>query len=185
MNIVILGAGTVGQSLAELLCERGLDVCVVDEQADVLRRVEERFDVQTVCDSAFDAATLFQAGELTADLCLSVTSRDEINLVSASVAREMGASRSVARVFNPILRDSSTFDYQHHFSVDRLISLEHLTALELARHIRSTSVVTVENFMRGGVEVQGITVGRQARVVGVSLSELKLPRGVRVGVISR
>lgn len=185
MNIVILGAGTVGQSLAELLCERGLDVCVVDEQADVLRRVEERFDVQTVCGSAIDAATLFQAGVLTADLCLSVTSRDEVNLVSASIAREMGASRSVARVFNPILRDNSTFDYQHHFSVDRLISLEHLTALELARHIRSTSVVTVENFMRGGVEVQGITVGRQARAVDVSLSELKLPRGVRVGVISR
>jgi len=185
MNILILGAGTVGQSLAELLCERGLNVCVVDEQADVLRRVEERFDVQTVCGSAFDASTLFQAGVLTTDLCLAVTSRDEVNLVSASVAREMGASRSVARVFNPILRDRSTFDYQHHFSVDRLISLEHLTALELARHIRSTSVVTVENFMRGGVEVQGITVGKQAKAVGVSLSELKLPRGVRVGVISR
>lgn len=185
MNVVVLGAGTVGQSLAELLCERGLNVCVVDEQADVLRRVEERFDVQTVCGSAIDAATLFQAGVLTADLCLAVTSRDEVNLVSASVAREMGASRSVARVFNPILRDNSTFDYQRHFSVDRLISLEHLTALELARHIRSTSVVTVENFMRGGVEVLGITVDHGARAVDMPLSDLKLPRGVRVGVISR
>ncbi len=185
MNVVILGAGTVGQSLAELLCERGLNVCMVDEQADVLRRVEERFDVQTVCGSAFDAATLFQGGVLTADLCLAVTSRDEVNLVSASVAREMGASRSVARVFNPILRDNSTFDYQRHFSVDRLISLEHLTAVELARHIHSTSVVTVENFMRGGVDVLGITVGQSARAVGVPLSELRLPRGVRVGVISR
>ena len=185
MNVVVLGAGTVGQSLAELLCGRGLNVCVVDEQADVLRRVEERLDVQTVCGSAFDAATLFQGGVLTADLCLAVTSRDEVNLVSASVARQMGASRSVARVFNPILRDNSTFDYQRHFSVDRLISLEHLTALELARHIRSTSVVTVENFMRGGVEVLGITVGRSARAIGIPLCDLRLPRGVRVGVITR
>lgn len=185
MNVVVLGAGTVGQSIAELLCARGLNVCVVDEQASVLRHVEERFDVQTVCGSAFDAGTLFQAGVLTADLCLAVTSRDEVNLVSASVARQMGASRSVARVFNPILRDSSTFDYQRHFSVDRLISLEHLTALELARHIRSTSVVTVENFMRGGVEVMGITVGDRARAIGTSLSDLQLPRGVRVGVITR
>lgn len=185
MNVVVLGAGTVGQSIAELLCGRGLNVCVVDEQADVLRRVEERFDVQTVCGSACDAATLFQAGVLTADLCLAVTSRDEVNLVSASVARQMGASRSVARVFNPILRDSSTFDYQRHFSVDRLISLEQLTALELARHIRSTSVVTVENFMRGGVEVLGITVGEKARAIGRPLSEVQLPRGVRVGVITR
>ncbi len=185
MNIVVLGAGTVGQSTAELLCARGLNVCVVDEQPDVLRRVEERFDVQTVCGSAIDASTLFQAGVLSADLCLAVTSRDEVNLISASVAREMGASRSVARVFNPILRDRNTFDYQRHFSVDRLISLEQLTALELARHIRSTSVVTVETFMRGGVEVQGIPVGARAKAIGVPLQELKLPRAVRVGVITR
>ncbi len=185
MNIVVLGAGTVGQSIAELLCARGLNVCVVDEQPDVLRRVEERFDVQTVCGSAFDAATLFQAGVLTADLCLAVTSRDEVNLLSASVAREMGAARSVARIFNPVLRNSSTFDYQQHFSVDRLISLEQLTALELARHIQSTSVVTVENFMRGGVAVQGITVGQQAKAIGIPLSELNLPKAVRLGVISR
>jgi len=185
MNIVILGAGTVGQSIAELLCARGLNVCVVDEQSEVLRRVEERFDVQTVCGSAIDATTLFQAGVLSADLCLAVTSRDEVNLLSASVAREMGAARSVARIFNPVLRDSSTFDYQQHFSVDRLISLEQLTALELARHIQSTSVVTVQNFMRGGVAVQGITVGRNAKPIGIPLNELRLPKAVRVGVISR
>ena len=139
MNVVVLGAGTVGRTVAELLCNRGVDVCVMDEQTSVLRRVEEQLDVQTVCGSAFDVANLFQAGIQLADLCLAVTSRDEVNLVSASIAREMGASRSVARVFNPIFRDNSTFDYQRHFNVDRLISLEHLTALELTRHIRSSS----------------------------------------------
>ena len=46
MNVVVLGAGTVGQAVAELLCSRGVNVCVIDESADVLRRVEERLDVQ-------------------------------------------------------------------------------------------------------------------------------------------
>ena len=185
MNVVVLGAGTVGQFIAELLCSRGISVCVVDKKSDVLRRVEEQFDVQTVCGSAIDVATLFQAGVLTADLCLAVTSRDEVNLASASVARAMGASRSVARVFNPVIRDNSTFDYQRHFSVDRLISLEELTAVELARHIRSTSVVTVEHFMRGRLEVQGIFVGKRAKVIGIPLQQLELPGGVRVGLITR
>ena len=184
MNVVVLGAGTVGQTVAELLCGRGVNVCVVDENPDVLRRVEEQLDVRTVRGSACDAATLFQAGVLSADLCLAVTSKDEVNLVSASVAREMGAIRSVARVFNPILRDNSTFDYQRHFSVDRLISLEHLTALELAKHIRSSAVLTVENFVRGGIEVQGIYVGGKAKAIGVPLKDLNLPKGVRVGLIS-
>lgn len=184
MNVVVLGAGTVGRSVAELLCKQGVNVCVVDQQADVLRRVEEQLDVQTVCGSAFDVSKLFQAGIQVADLCLAVTSRDEVNLISASISREMGAARSVARVFNPIFRDNSTFDYQHHFNIDRLISLEHLTAVELAKHIRSTSALAVESFARGGVDVHGILVGRKAKAVGVPLQQLRLPANVRVGLIA-
>ncbi|MEZ6121609.1 MAG: Trk system potassium transporter TrkA [Planctomycetaceae bacterium] len=184
MNVVVLGAGTVGRTVSELLCGRGVNVCVIDQDAAVLRRVEEQLDVRTVCGSAYDVSKLFQAGIQLADLCLAVTSRDEVNLVSASIAREMGAARSVARVFNPILRDTSTFDYQRHFHVDRLISLEHLTALELARHIRTSSVLAVESFARGAVEVQGIQVGQRAKAIGVSLRELELPSNVRVGLIT-
>lgn len=184
MNVVVLGAGTVGRTVAELLCDLGINVCIVDNDPDVLRRVEEQLDVQTVCGSAFDVSRLFQAGIQLADLCLAVTSRDEVNLVSASIAREMGASRSVARVFNPIFQDNSTFDYQRHFKVDRLISLEQLTALELAKHIRSTSVLAVESFVRGGVEVHGIHVGRKARAAGVPLKQLQLPITVRIGLIT-
>lgn len=184
MNVVVLGAGTVGRTVAELLCNLGINVCIVDNDPDVLRRVEEQLDVQTVCGSAFDVSRLFQAGIQLADLCLAVTSRDEVNLVSASIAREMGASRSVARVFNPIFQDNSTFDYQRHFKIDRLISLEQLTALELAKHIRSTSVLAVESFVRGGVEVHGIHVGRKAKSAGVPLKQLQLPITVRIGLIT-
>jgi len=185
MNVVVLGAGTVGQAISSLLCSRGVNVCVVDEKPEVLNRVEEQLDVQTVCGSALDVSTLFLAGIQLADLCLAVTSRDEVNLLSASIARKMGASRSVARVFSPIFRDTSTFDYPRHFGIDRLISLEHLTAIELAKHIHSTSVLAVESFVRGGLEVQGIHVGRKARAKDVRLEDLKLPKTVRVGLIRR
>ena len=184
MNVVVLGAGTVGQAVAELLCSRGVDVCVIDESAEVLRRVEERLDVQTVCGSAYDVARLFQTGIQAADLCLAVTSRDEVNLVGASIAREMGARRSVARVFNPVFRDTSTFDYQRHFSIDRLISLEQLTAQEIAKHIRSNSAQVVESFARGAVSVLAIQVAPKAKAAGVPLHQLKLPPTVRVGLIT-
>lgn len=184
MNVVVVGAGTVGQTVAELLCARGVNVCMIDENPRILDRVEEQLDVQTVCGSAYDVSRLFQAGTQAADLCLAVTSRDEVNLVCASIAREMGAARSVARVFNPILRDNSTFDYRRHFKVDRLISLEHLTALELAKHIRSTSMLAVENFVRGEVQVHGVQVGVGAKAAGVPLQKLNVPKTVRIGFIS-
>lgn len=184
MNVVVLGAGTVGRTTAELLCAKGINVCVVDENADVLRRVEEQLDVRTVCGSANDVSRLFQAGTQLADLCLAVTNRDEVNLTSASIARSMGARRCVARVFDPIFRDNSTFDYQRHFGIDRLISLEFLTAIELARHVRSASILAAETFARGGVQVHELNVGKKAKAVGVPLKQLKLPATVRIGLIA-
>lgn len=185
MNIVIFGAGTVGTSIADLLCEHGHNVALVDSSERALRDVEERLDVRTLCGSACDAITLFQAGVLSADLVLAVTQSDEANLVGASLARAMGARRAVARVFNPNFLDASTFDYRRHFQIDRLLSLEHLTALELARAIRMPNLFAVMNFARGELEAQEIAVQAGSKAIGVPLRELMLPQGVRIGLISR
>ena len=154
MNIVIFGAGTVGTSIAELLCASHHNVCLVDSSKEALSLVEERLDVRTLCGSACDSIVLFQAGVLSADLVLAVTSLDEVNLVGASIAKSMGAKRSLARVFDQAYLDTSTFDYRRHFGIDQLLSLEYLTALELARAIRTPTLFAVENFARGGIEVQ-------------------------------
>jgi len=184
MNVVILGAGTVGTSIADLLCSKSLDVTIVDESRQALDEIEEHLDVRTVLGSACDAVTLFQAGVLSSELCLSVTKHDEINLVGASLSKSMGARKSVARIFNPSYQDTSTFDYRRHFGIDRLLSLEHLTALELAKGIRQRGLYAMENFIRGGIEVQEVAVENDSKAVGVPLHELNLPSGVRIGSIS-
>lgn len=184
MNIVILGAGTVGTSIAERLCANNQNVVLVDSSRQALDAVEERLDVQTVYGSGCDAVTLFQSGVQSADLCLAVTNLDEINLVGASLAKAMGAARSVARIFNLAYQDLSTFDYRRHFGVDRLLSLEHLTALELAKGIRQRGLFAIENFARGGVEVQEVAVEADSKAVGIPLRDLKLPRAVRIALIS-
>lgn len=184
MNIVILGAGTVGTSIAEILCAENFNVSLVDASREALDEAEERLDVLTVCGSACDAITLFQAGVQSAELCLCVTNHDEANLVGASIAKSMGARRSVARIFNPGYRDTSTFDYRRHFRVDRLLSLEYLTALEVAKGVRTQGLLAVENFARGGVEVQEIAVQDASKAVGVPLKELKISRGVRIGLVA-
>lgn len=184
MNIVILGAGTVGTSIADMFCGKSRNVTIVDESRKALNEIEDQLDVQTVLGSACDAVTLFQAGVLSAELCLSVTDHDEVNLVGASLAKSMGAKKCVARIFNPSYQDTSTFDYRRHFGIDRLLSLEHLTAHELARGIRQRGLFAMENFFRGGIEVQEVAVENDSKVVGVPLHKLSLPAGVRIGSIS-
>jgi trk system potassium uptake protein TrkA len=97
----------------------------------------------------------------------------------------MGARRAIARVYAPVFRDLSTFDYQRHFGVDRLLSLEHLSAMELAHGIRNPGSVVLENFARGEIEVQEVLITEASDSVGVLLRDLQLPQRVRVGSILR
>lgn len=185
MNIIILGAGTVGTSIADRLCQLEHSVTVVDIDPEMVRVINESFDVRAIVGSASQSSVLFQAGISTADICLAVTGKDEVNIVAASMAKAMGVRRSIARVYSPVFRDLSTFDYQRHFGIDRMLSLEHLTAMELARAIRDPGSVVVEQFARGGLEVQEIVVGQQGKVTDSPIRELGLPSNVRIGMIQR
>jgi trk system potassium uptake protein TrkA len=185
MRIVVLGAGTVGTSIAEMLCQHRHSVTVVDRDPEHTRRVNDELDVRTLTGSAAESSVLFQAGMMGADLCLALTGCDEVNMVAASAAKAMGSHRAVARVYAPVFMDTSTFDYQRHFGIDRLLSMEHLSAMEIARGIRHPGTPVVEHFARGGLEMQELTVTHETDTVGAPLKELKLPKGVRIGSIHR
>ncbi|MEM6328710.1 MAG: Trk system potassium transporter TrkA [Planctomycetota bacterium] len=185
MRIVVLGAGTVGRSIAGLLCQYGHSLTVVDASAERVRQINDSLDARAIEGSASQASVLFQAGIGTADLCLAMTGIDEVNLVGASMASAMGARRTVARVYAPVFRDLSTFDYRRHFGIDRLLSIEQLTAMELARRIRHPGSVAVENLAGGNLEAHALMAASGQKGVGVALKELSLPRGVRIGSISR
>jgi trk system potassium uptake protein TrkA len=185
MNIVVLGAGTVGTSIADRLCRLDHSVTVVDLDPEMVRVINESLDVRAIVGSASQSSVLFQAGIGTADICLAVTGKDEVNIVAASMAKAMGVRRSIARVYSPVFRDLSTFDYQRHFGIDRMLSLEHLTAIELARGIRDPGSVVVEQFARGGLEVQELIVGQEGAATAKPIRDLGLPSNVRIGMIQR
>lgn len=185
MNIVVLGAGTVGTSIADLLCQHRHNVIVVDNMAENIAAINDRLDVRAIHGSASQSSVLFQAGVSSADLCLAVTGNDEVNLIAASLAKAMGAARSVARVYAPIYNDLSTFDYQRHFNIDRLLSLEHLSAMELAHDIRHPGSVAMEYFAQGELEVDEIEVSEKSSTVGKPIKSLGLPPGVRIASITR
>jgi len=185
MRVLTLGGGTVGTWIADMLCRSRHDVTVVDTDAANVQRINNDLDVRAIQGSASQSSVLFQAGVLGCDMCLAVTGNDEVNLVAASMAKKMGAQKAVARVYAPVFRDLSTFDYQRHFRIDRLLSLEHLTAMELARSIRNPESLTLEHFARGQLEVADFEITRQNDMLGKPLKEMSLPPKVRLGTITR
>ena len=175
MNIIVLGGGTVGTAITELLTQLEHSVTIIDNDPTQASELNEKYDVRVLVGSASQSSLLFQSGAGTADVCLAVTGNDEVNIIAASMAKAMGCRRTLARVFSPVFRDLSTFDYQRHFGIDRMLSLENLTALELARGIRNPSSVVVEQFARGGLEVREIVIGQEGKATRYTIKELGLP----------
>ena len=184
MRIVILGCGTVGASIAAFLSGKNHQITVVDTDPTITKRLDEELDVGVVTGSASLSNVLFQAGVGAADLCLALTGNDELNLVAASISKALGATRVAARVFADIFRDLSTFDYKDHFKIDRFLSIEQLTAMELARRIREPGAIMIEHFARGELEMQEVAIMLESNATGVPLRELKLPTDVRIGSIN-
>ncbi|MEL6105270.1 MAG: Trk system potassium transporter TrkA [Planctomycetota bacterium] len=185
MRVLLLGAGTVGHWIADMLCRKRHDVTVIDIDAERVRQLNSELDVRAIQGSAAQSTVLFQADVCSADVCLAVTGDDEANVVAASMAKALGARRTIARVYAPVYRDSSTFDYQHHFKIDSLLSLEQLSAYELVRAIRNPDAIPLEHFARGHLEVYEIDVEANSQAVDKKLRDLKLSGAVRVGSLAR
>ena len=185
MKILVLGGGIIGSSVAETLCEQRHKVTIVEKDPDIAAQIDSEMDVNVVVGSASESSILFQAGVTSVDLCLALTGNVECNMVAASMAKEMGATRVAARVYGKVFRDLSTFDYQNHFRIDRILSSEHLTAMEFARKIRDSSSVTIEYFARGQLEIQDVIIMRPSQATGKKLYEMHIPAEVRIGSIFR
>ena len=185
MRILIVGAGEVGNYLAETLSRQNHDVTVIEHDESVAGTLDEHSDVRVLRESGSSARALVRADVAHCDFFLALTSDDETNLVSSSLAHALGAATTFARVHDETFRDTSVLNYQTHFGIDLLLNPERLAAVEIAKHIRNPDRVAVEDFARGQVEVQLLEVHAKSRVTGKPLSELKLSPKMRIALVKR
>lgn len=185
MNIIICGAGEVGSHAAEVLAAAGNNITVVDIDAQRLRAVADSMDVGTLSGNGAHAEVLREAGCETADLLIAATNSDEINLLCASIAKPIGAKRTIARIHRSAYFEQRGLDYQTHFSIDQLICPEFATATAIARTMRNPAALAIEHFARGKIDMQEFQVSEGAAALNRPLSALRLPKGVRLGAVTR
>jgi len=185
VNIVIIGAGEVGRHLAGNLSNRDHSITIIEANEALARELDEQLDSHVVGADGTDVSTLVEQGVAECDLFLALTSNRNVNLVAASLGRSLGARKTIARVDAEVQRTEWLFDYRSHFKIDHLFSVERLTAIELAKHIRNPDRLVVEELARGRIELLQCLVPAGAPAVGRALLDLRLPAQMRVAMIQR
>jgi len=118
MNIVICGAGEVGRHSAEVLAGEGHNITVIDQRAEKLAELDDVLDVRSLEGNAVHADVLLEAGCAKADLVVAAMNSDEMNLLSASIGKALGAGKAIARVHHSAYFEKRGLDYARHLGID-------------------------------------------------------------------
>ena len=174
MNILILGAGQVGSSVAENLASEANDITLIDSNAVLLHDLSERLDIQTVVGHASHPATLIKGGISDADMLVAVTNSDETNIVACQIAHSLfHTPTKIARV-----RSQEYLKYQELFNdsdlpIDVLISPEQLISEHIQRLIEYPGALQVLDFAGGRARLVGVKAYYGGPLVGHEIADLR------------
>jgi trk system potassium uptake protein TrkA len=165
MRIVIVGAGKVGFSIAQMLSKEDHDVVIIEKNEQRLQIVDDHLDIQTICGSGADCGILEEAGIRESRLFIAVTETDEVNMVSCALAKQYGVPKTVARIRNPEYAQDDRRVSLSKIGVDLVINPERVTAMEIVKLLEHPEASEIEYFANG----QG------------QMAELKIEEGFPMG----
>ena len=178
MQIVIVGAGTVGYELAIQLQKQGHDVALIEERAERALEISEKLDILVVPGSGSSPSALEQAGIRDAEMILAVTSEDEVNILACGLAARYGVGQRIARVRNPELTDAEGKMVLDGFGVTRFINPERVIVQVIDQIARMPDAIEVFGYHEGEILISRHIMKEGMPVVGHDLVEiLKLAGG--------
>jgi len=174
MNIIILGAGQVGSTVAtELAREESNEITVIDINQEILSELQDRLDLRTICGNGSYPALLESAGADDADMLIALTNSDEINMIACQVASSLfHTPKKIARIRSPEYLNREGLFGDDSIPVDFMISPEALVTDYIHHLIEHPSALQVLDFANGRVQLvavkaydDGLMVGRQLKTM--------------------
>ena len=126
-----------------------------------------------VCGNGVDNDTLKEAQVATADLLISVTDSDEINMLICFIAKKMGASYTVARIRNPEFNDKRMDQVKQYLDISLTINPELLAAQEIFNILKLPAAINIETFSRRNFEMVELIIKEDSNISGMSLIDLR------------
>ena len=181
-NVMIAGGGNVGSALSRNL-EPSYSVKLVEKDKSRSKQVAEKLSSTVVLnDDISDENFLRDENIADVDYFCAVTNDDQMNILSAKLAKDMGAKKTIAIV------NKSSYRNLVFKELDIVVSPADITISSLLASVRSSDIVKVHSLGRGDSEVLEVVVHgdkNTSKLVGKKISELNLPQTINFGAIVR
>ena len=184
-RVMLVGGGNIGRRLAKTLEDSKYSVKLIDHNPERTRQVAEELHHTIVLNGdAADEDLLIQEGIEGMDVFCALTNDDEANILSAMLAKRLGARK----VMSLINRGAYVDLTQNVGNIDIAISPQHATIGSLLAHVRRGDVVAVHSLRKGAAEaIEAVAHGDRAtsKVVGRTIEDIDLPHGATIGAVVR
>jgi trk system potassium uptake protein TrkA len=186
MKILILGAGRVGESVAESLVSERNDITVIDTDPVRLRALQDRLDLRGVVGNAIQPSVLQEAGVEDTDMLIACAPQDETNLVACKVAKDLfNVPTTIARVRSPEFQDDSPMLGKTGFAVDKVICPEQSVTAYIRKLIEYPEALQVLEFAQGLVSLIAVRAVAGGPLVRHRLSEIpQLVPGIEMRIMA-
>lgn len=184
LNIIIIGAGGLGRYIATLLSKDNHNVVVVDIDKKKLEEVSWNTDVGTRLGDGSDWQLLDDLLETFPHFLLALTNDDALNLVSCSIAKQLGYPGTIARIHDNRFLNKTRLDFSHLFHIDHFIVPELLVANDIIKSVIGKGAYAFDFFAHGAVQLCTYRLPMNWHKKA-PLKNLDLPDGVMVGLIYR
>ncbi|MBO8158420.1 Trk system potassium transporter TrkA [Thermosyntropha sp.] len=182
MKSIIIGAGKVGFSIAQLLSMEDQDVVVIEQDEERVKLIEETLDVQVIQGSGASWSVLESAGVKSAEMLVAVTEYDELNMIACLLAKQYGVKTTIARVRNPEYVETPHFSPESLLGIDLIINPERVTAEEIAKIIKNPEVLDIEYYADGKVQLVEFVVPDNSPAINMKLKDLDTSKYVIVSI---
>lgn len=174
MKIIIAGAGEVGSHLAKLLSREEQDITLIDSDQEKLASIDANYNLLTFCGNPTSFQSLAQARVTGCDLFIAVTPYEDRNIISCSIARSLGAKKTVARIDNFEFKMKEHRGFFGSIGVDDLIYPEYLAAREILTALERNWVRHWFELHDGELIVVGVKIRDNAPLVGMQLKDVAM-----------
>jgi len=182
-RVVIGGGGNIGKRLAAAL-ENNYHIKLIEHSGSRATSVAAELEKTIVlAGDVADESLLQEAGIQNVDIFCAVTNDDQLNILSAMLAKRLGA-RKVMALINRV----AYVDLVESSSIDIAISPQQFTIGSLLARVRRGDVVRVHALRRGAAEaIEAVAHGdrNSSKVVGRRIEQIRLPQGTTIGAIVR
>ncbi|MDP5032684.1 MAG: Trk system potassium transporter TrkA [Paraglaciecola sp.] len=182
-RIMIAGGGLIGAGLAKLL-EHNHNVKLIEYNQERAKYLSAHLDKTIVfCGDASDHELLTEENVQQVDAFIAVTNDDEANIMSAMLAKRLGAQKAMV-----LIQRGAYVDLVQGGEIDIAFSPQQATISALLTHIRRGDIVNVYSLRRGAAEaIEAIAHGDEntSKVVGREIRQIKLPPGTTIGAVVR